>query len=373
MSDTSKRFTIFMAVLLSVVMVASVMLPLLTSNIQVSHVGDPIVPTDVPPATIPPPPDVASLAFDEDFLHPSGLYTVAVPTGWTPTIVDNTPSEARVSMFNGEQLSVIESRVMPAGEELAGIDGLGDFFNESWLSNTWRDYNTWAETGRAVEDDRLILDFSLARSGQNFIARQESWTDGEWIYMVRVLTPNNASAELQDLLARVSQTVNPVTAYQGQPLDWGGYYDATDKHLIRFPNGWTVTDAGDGTPATIVSGDIVLRVEGDSTTIADEDEAQAWVEASRSNVSVNNVEAVERGDFSGYAVSYTLETLDGDSESGLAILLNGNDDRLHVANLRVAGVDVDLNDAGIQEAYGDAIAVLNSFNLFPDLEVDTTQ
>jgi hypothetical protein len=129
------------------------------------------------------------------------------------------------------------------------------------------------------------------------------------------------------------------------PFDWQAYYDHILNHIIRYPSGWTVTDSAPGRPASITGSDgEALRVEAlPDTAIADEDAASAWVESQRSGSTVSSVVPVVRGDASGFSVAYAFTTADGAPQSGLAVLLNGADGTLHVANLHFSAENMDLH------------------------------
>ena len=369
MSNTSKRFTVIFGIILSIAMGASLILPLLTSNIQTQPQA--IQPTATPLPTLPPPPDTSAISFDETYLHPSGLFTLGVPSGWQPTVQDNSAGEARVSLFNGEIQSVVETRLLPSNEAITSPEDLNGIFNESWLQNSWRDYQSWEESRRVVEDDRLLIDFNLSRSNQNYIARQMAWTDGDYVYVTRVVALENASGLLQFVLNNLADTLTPVQEYIGTPIEWDGYYDNQDHHAIRFPSTWTVTDAAEGAPATIEGESAILSIEAAEGDIESEDDVRDWVVSWRPDAEILGIETVQKENTNGYAVSYQLTTLDGTTESGLAILLNGSDGQVHVANLRLEGVNADLNSAS--DEYTNQVEVVQSFQLFPDLNIATPQ
>lgn len=366
MSNWSKRFTYIFGIVLVIAMGASTVLPLLRSNVQQAPVEEA---TATPQPTLPPPPDTDSISFDETYLHPSGLFTVAVPTGWTPTVQDNSASEARVSLFNNTIQSVIEARIINQEDEVDSAEGLNTFFSDSWLGQTWRDYTSWEEASReTTEDGHLLIDFNLSRRDTNYIARQEAWIQDGEIYTVRVVTAQNAPQELKLILQKVAETLAPITSYEGTPFEWSSYFDNTDKHMIRYPGTWTVTNAADGLPATIESDDLTLVVETLDVALEDEDDATDWMENWRSGVTVLTVNPVDYDGTSGFEVSYSLATLDGTPESGTAVLLNGSDNRLHVANLRLAVPNVDLQ-TDESEDYASYKTVLSTFRLFPELNI----
>jgi hypothetical protein len=116
--------------------------------------------------------------------------------------------------------------------------------------------------------------------------------------------------------------------------------------------------------------------------VADEAAAEAFVTGRQPNATVLSVAPVERGDAAGFSVAYAYTTADGDPQSGLTVLLNA-DNGLHVANLRFAGANVDLNalesadpaPETTAEATAEAVAVaspdevraqvMNTFSLLP--------
>ena len=173
--------------------------------------------------------------------------------------------------------------------------------------------------------------------------------DGRWIYVVRVLAPANATDFLRFLLDRFSSSLQPFTQFIGTPLDWTAYYDTAASHIIRYPSGWTLTDSAPGAPASITSAEgVQLRVQAIAdTTVTDDAAAVAFVEGLRPGVQVTSTAPAERAGSSGFTVAYRFTTIDGEAQSGYAVLLNGADGRLHVADLRLPEANVDLNAASM--------------------------
>lgn len=370
MSNSTKGFSIVIGVVMIIAMVGGVLTPLFQSNISQNVAAEAVEPTDMPEPTLPPPPDTSQITFDATYLHPSGLFTMGIPTGWIPTVEDSTDSEARVSLGNSDALSVVETRIVNPQEAITDSDGLSAFFNDTWLGQTWRDYQSWEESDRTVtEDGHVVIDFNLTRSQANYIARQNSWLEDGEIYSVRVVTAENAPEELKYVLDGVMNNIHRIDAYANSPFGWDSYFDNSDKHMIRFPSTWEVTDAQEGLPATIVGDDVTMQVETADVALNNEDEVIDWIENWRSGVEALTVESVEVDGANGYEVSYKLNTLDGAPESGLAVLLNGPDNRLHVANARIENTDVDLQTASADDY--PVISVLQSFHLFPDLDVSS--
>ncbi len=367
---TAQRLSAIVGGMLAVIMGLSVVLPMLSQNATTQT--QQILPTDVPIPTFPAPiADLNSIQFDQVYLHPTGLYTVAQPTGWLPTEPLSTLDNARSTFSNATQQSIIQVDVDKPVTSPVTLDDVDARWTSSALASSWSRYSSWTETGsRRRENDQIIMDFELKLNEQTFVARQVAWTDGEWIYSTRVVTPENATDELLYVLDKVAASVTPNKEFAATPFDWQAYFDSQDSHIIRYPADWTLADAAPGRPTSITSGnDIAVRVEAQpETTIADEAAARAWVETARPGATILSVEPVTRDAGSGFSVSYGFKNIDGESQSGLAVLLNGTD-KLHVANLRFPGADVDLNSDGGQESNADLAEVMSSFNLLPALNL----
>ncbi len=364
MNKTTKGFTVVIGTIMSIAMVGSLIVPLLSRQATQAEAPSP---TAIPEPTFPPPPDVSAIDFDDVYLHPSGLFTLRLPTGWLPTLERSGAEEVHVGLNNNDALSLIEARIMPNPEAIAAAD-LSAFFSDAWLRQSWYAYPSWDETSRKITDEgRVVIDFNLTRSRVDYIARQESWIENGEIYSVRVVTPENAPEELKFLLAEVISGIERLAAYAEAPFGWSGYFDNLDKHMIRYPPNWTVTDAADGLPATMVGEDVTMVVETVDVALANESDTIDWIENWRRGVEALTVEAVEVEGAAGYEVSYRLSTVDGAPESGLALLLHGTDNRLHVANARISETDVDLQSVTAEEF--PLISVLDSFRLLPELDV----
>lgn len=369
-----QRITLFLGIFLSFGMVASVVLPLISTQMNLSQPQ--VQATRTPAPTQPAPPETSTINFDSTYLHPSGLFTAAIPSGYVLTNEFNTTGEAQVTMENTDALSVLEIRVIrpTADVSLETTQGLGDQFTQDWLSASWRGYSPWSEDARRVEDDKLIMDFSLASGGQDYVARQVAFTDGTWIYTMRVVSPSNASDAMRHVLDNEVDSFQTIERFVGSSLEWSGYFDDSVNHLIRFPGEWAVIDSGEGLPASVAGDTAQLRVETAMGTIDSETAAQDYVAGLRSNITVLSVEAVEQYGNSGYRVAYSLPNVDGANQSGAVLILNDGE-TAHIANLLLEDVaDTDLNmvDVSAEETaqnLKDARELLGTFSIFPDLDV----
>lgn len=371
-----QRITLFLGIFLSFGMVASAVLPLL-QNQMTNQSHSQTQATTVPLPTQLPPPDTSTITFDSTYFHPSALFTVAIPSTYSLSGEFNNESEALVTMDNPAAQSVLELRVLNPAEDVSldSAQSLGEQFTSEWLRATWNGYSSWQEDARRVEGDNLIMDFSLGRSGQNYIARQVAFTDGTWIYMIRVIAPSNASESMQHVLNGELDSFQIIDRYAGEALAWDGYFDDSANHLLRFPGTWIVADGIEGAPASISGENAQLRVETSDATIDSADAASEYVAGLRSSITVLSVEEVEQYGNTGFRVAYTQSTADGASQSGAVLIINGADTN-HVVNLLLTDVaDADLNTVDVMaedtaQNLIDARNTLDSFSLFPDMDIE---
>ncbi len=380
MQNSSRRASTALFAFMIIVLVAGAIIPIFTNQLGTPAAA--VQPTVAPTATFPAPPATSSISFDQLYLQPSGIFAIGQPTGWDPSTPTDDPDRAAVTMVNNTTLSVVEATVEQAAVPVTTADELSARFDDTYLSASWSRYGAWEETARRVEGDRLILDFSLTLNRQQYIARQVSWTDGEWIYSTRAVAPANASEVVIYLVNGLAESLIPFKQFAGTPFNWSSHYDSAANHIIRFPAGWGVVDTVAGGPTSIVgSNGEALRLElvADGS-VADEAAAEAAVIQRQPNATVLSVVPVQRGDVAGFSVAYAYSSVDGDPLSGLAVLLNA-DNGLHVANLRFEAGNVDLNAVGAPaeadpEATAEAVApvadtgsslaqVMQTFSLLP--------
>ena len=342
-NNQARRASIALGVFMAIVLIAGAILPLANQNATVTDTTEA---TNAPTATFPPPiTDFATIDFDTYFLHPSGLYAIAQPDGWSASEITPNPSQAQVNFINEGALSVIDAYVERAANAPVTVEELSSRFTQEVLDASWANFNNWRETFRRTEEDRLLIDFVVTLTGQQYVARQIVTTDGEWIYVTRVLAPDNATALITYLLDTLPTTYIPFKQFSGTPFEWLSYYDDRYHHIIRFPSDWQVTDSAPGRPASINSADgVSLRVIGYANrAAADDAAARPFIESERPGATVLSVEPTTRGDVSGFSVAYSFANTDGEAQSGLAVLLNGADGTLHVANLYFPAANIDLN------------------------------
>ncbi|MCK6579218.1 MAG: hypothetical protein L6Q98_14060 [Anaerolineae bacterium] len=344
-SNSARRASIALGIFMAIVLIAGAIIPIFTQNQTTTTETTP--PTEAPIPTFPPPPsNLTEITFDKVYLHPTGIFSIGQPDGWEASEPNKGATIAQVNLVNNEALAVVDSYVEDAGGAIQPEELSGRFTREV-INASWARFNQWEEANRVFDPatQRLQIDFNITLTRQQYVARQYVWTDGRWIYVVRVLAPENATEMLRYLLDGFAASFTPNTFFQGTPLDWTAHYDSAANTVIRYPSEWQVTDSALGGPTSIASSNgVQLRLTNAAgTTVNDEDAARAFAESLRAGLTVSSVNAVEHGGVPGFAVAYTFSTVDGEGQSGLAVLLNGTDGALHVADLRFPAANIDLN------------------------------
>ncbi len=368
-THSARRATIILGIIMVIAIGSSAILPLFTNTTQT-------VPTEAATATIVPtfPPavtDFSTIAFDQDYLHPTGLFSVAEPTGWTIGTQPIKADGAEVTMNNADIFSVIQVSLQVGPTPLTSMDELDAIYTTAALNQSWSNYRSPLETARNVVGDKLIIDFELRNArGQTFLARQISWYDTDWVYSVRVVTPDNQIDLLKYMADKEVASFKPYRIFAGTPTDWQAYFDPIQNYVIRFPSSWTLADSAPGLPASMNGDKTSMRVETLSVSAPlDEAAAKTWTEGTRAGVSVTSVAPVTRGDISGFSVAYTYTDADGNPNSGLALLLNGPDNKVYAANLRIFEANVDLNKDDSQVTHDDLVKALGTFQVLAGLKV----
>ena len=374
-NNTTRTISYVFGISMAILMVLSLILPALTRNMNQPQTEQ-TEPTEVPiPTFAPPLEDFSGISFNEQFLHPSGLYAVSVPTGWevVPPAPTGPTGVAELSMNNPDTESVITTMVEAPEQPVTNADDLNDYFNAGRLAGSWPRFQRGSqELRRDIVDDRLIIEFALEDAQQReFFARHASWTDGEWIYTARVVVPKNGVDLLNFLLEPVIDGIQPLVRFQDTPLTWEGYFDQVDRHVLRYPSTWRLTDGGTaGQPTSFESADGTdVLVEAMPDTLPDEDAAVAWVEALRGGITADSVESVSREGGEGWQVAFTYTDADGAPHSGLAVLLNGIDDQLHVALAVLPEGGINLLDAADAGVFAVVRQALDTFSLVTGLNL----
>ncbi len=368
MRDQRRQLYTYMGIFLVVLMLLTSILPNFSNNQQ--PIEAPTL-TPQPSATFPPPiTDFSTIALDRRYLHPSGLFSVAQPSGWDTANPANNGQQVTVNMTNSSASSVIEAQVEILPSPIESLEALSSHYSSAVLEAGWRGYTNATETGRRIDaaSERLFIDFELDLGQQVYLARHVAWLDANgWINVIRVIVPNNARDLLLYLIDTLPATIEPVDLFAGTPTIWTSFYSPQDDIIVRYPNAWSIVDGQQGsTPVTIegASGTFLNISTEAETPIASAEAAQAYVEGLRSGNRVISVQEATRNGASGYSVAYNFATLDGEPGSGLALVLNDADGTLYVANIRVPGASVDYNMPDMQ---AEPVLILSTFNLTTDL------
>jgi hypothetical protein len=348
MQNSARRASIALGIFMAIVLVAGSILPLLSNNTTTTAPA--VEPTLVPTPTFPPPVTTFdNLSFDQLYLHPSGLYTIALPSGYRVAQTNTGSTIAQINLRDDTTLGVIDAYIEKPFTPVTAAE-LSDRFTRETLAPTWSRFPSWRETNRQTVDDNLIIDFAVEFQRQNYVARQQVWTDGDLIYSVRVLTPDNAVPYLRHVLTNVAASIQPLNLFPGTPFDWQADYNNLNNLIWRHPSDWTIIDGGIGRPTTWgAANSVTLRIETrPNIIVGDEADAAGIVEGLQRGATVLSTQAVTRGTASGYSVAYSYQTFDGEPFSGLALLLNQTDSAgtsaaLLIANLRFPGAAIDLN------------------------------
>lgn len=363
-------FAISMALLMAITLIGPALMDDPTQVPQATAIPPTATP---PPPTLPPPVvDFSGITFDSDYLHPSGLFSIAVPAGWEPSRPNNNGIKAQALLNNGSAVSVIEVALEKPTTPVTTAEDLDAYLSPSSLRSSWSRYvGGYAELTRSVEEDRVLIDFALADSQQrDFRAQHLSWLEGDWIYTVRVVVPENSPELLVYMVDEMSRQITVYPRFAQYPVIWDSFHDQEDLHIIRRPPGWAQTD---GTSGQIVSfegddyGGVQMRVETEPDLIADEQAAGEWVENVASGMEVLSVVPVSRDGGEGFSVAYGRQNPDGEGLSGLVVLLNGVDEQLHVARVEIAVDDVDLNSEDGRVTYEPVANAMDSFSMLTTL------
>ena len=106
-----KRITIIFGISMALILALTTLLS------AVGRTSQPPAPTVAPVPTFPPPPAVETIDFTQRFLHPAGLYTYALPTGWEVSEALNTREGLRAVLEDEAAQSLISGGCRPAAPQ----------------------------------------------------------------------------------------------------------------------------------------------------------------------------------------------------------------------------------------------------------------
>jgi hypothetical protein len=347
--------------------------------------SNPSLPTVTPYGTLPPstpvifptPEPNPSLEGAPPYIHSSGYFQTFRPAGQDWIISEgesvNASSIARVVIQSPQRLAVIHNYIQP-GVEYESLDSFSkNFLTPQHFAGAWSDYDSWVETKREITSDSVIVDFDLVSGGKHYLARSTYRLDGTWLFVTRLVVPDN-NPGLLDLLQKLV-----IPAFVGYPdlmalpEAWPAYIDQLLGFVLKHPSGWELVAGDKGRPVTfsIPSGqarDTVHVWTVPNQVIASATEAQAWVSENQPGATVLGANPVQREAGQGYQVAYSFRDAAGDGHSCLMVLLNDSAGTLFAADLQIAPPDLNLLNAGnLGQIDSDARqAVADGFIVLPD-------
>ncbi len=311
-----RRFSIIIGGFLVIVMAATAILPAISPP-------ETQVPTEEPtpnPTVEPFPSPIASESLDYSmrYLHPGALYTIPIPQPivWQQVIPSNESGLARVTLRS--ELQVIETYI----QEAPGIsaEDLPNEFTDATLEQTWRNYQDRERRGPGeMRGERFYVDYDMTLNRRQFHGRHVAWTDGERIYVVRVVGPTNAVEQTIQLAEEMAAQLETIPQFVDAEVNWSAHYDADIGYVARFPSSWELQDMAPGLPASVVDADgaATLRLEALEAALVDMNDARRLLKISRSDATLlADAELSE-----GMALSYAYETPFGEERSGIWWLL----------------------------------------------------
>src|SRR5450432_838857 len=132
MNNSAKRASIYLGVFMAVVMIAGVFAPLINQNAANTAADSSTAPTDTVVPTFPPPPsNLNSISFDKVFLHPSGIFSIGQPDGWSASQPNKGATIAQINLTNTDMLSVVDAYVDATPLTPAQLSG---YFSEAVIN-----------------------------------------------------------------------------------------------------------------------------------------------------------------------------------------------------------------------------------------------
>lgn len=368
-----QRITYAFGIGMAAIMILSLFLPALAPSTTVLQ--------EVPPTNTPAPPtfpapirDLSTIVIGEDYLHPSGVFAVGVPEGWTVNTNINDAQRLQTNLENQAVVGKIQTGLENPATAVTTVAELNEYYNQARFQQVWvTDYASWSELGRPSTDDQLIVNFRLRdRQNRNFLAQQIANVDEEtgYIHFTRVIMPENAQDAMFHLSNLMSGQIKMNEQFRDTAFGWGATYDALSQWVLRYPRSWVRTDGGDGLPTSIVADNGVnVRVETITDTTFDEAGAREFVEGRFSNAEIISLEPVERNGGTGFSIAYQAQDFDGETISGAVVVLNGENGSAYVASALIPEAGIDLNSEEAPEGYADLAQALGSFSLITGLNL----
>ncbi len=366
-----QRITYAFGIGMAAIMVLSLFLPSLAPATTVLQ--------DVPPTNTPAPPtfpapirDLSTLVIGDDYLHPSGVFAVGVPDGWSVNTNINDTQRLQTNLENQAIVGKIHIGLENPLNPVASVAELNDYYNQGRLQQIWvTDYASWSELGRPSTADRLIINFRLRdRQNRNFLAQHVAYVEDGYVHFTRVIMPENAQDSMFHLATLMDGQIKLNDQFRDTVFGWGATYDALSQWILRYPRSWIRTDGGDGLPTSIrADNGVNIRVETLADTTFDQASAQSFVEGRFTHAEITSIEPIERNGGAGFSIAYQAQDFDGETVSGAVVVLNGENNFAYVASASIPEAGVDINDEESAVNYADLAQVLGSFSLLTNLNL----
>jgi hypothetical protein len=366
-----QRITYVFGIGMAAIMVLSLFLPSLVPQTTVLQEAPPTN-TPAPPTFPAPIRDLDSIVIGQDYLHPSGVFAVGVPEGWSVNTNVNDTQRLQTNLENQDVVGKIQIGLENPTEPITTIDELNNYYTQSRLQQVWvTDYASWSELGRPSTDDRLIINFRLRdRQNRSFLAQQLAYVQDGNIHFTRVVMPDNAQDALFHLANLMDGQLKINEQFSDVAFGWTASYDALSQWVLRYPRSWIRTDGGDGLPTTIrADNGLNIRIETLTETTFDESSAQSFVEDRFNSAEIVSIEPIERIGGSGFSIAYEAQDFDGETVSGAVVVLNGDNGSAFVASTSIPEAGININDEATTTNYSDLVQVLGSFSLLTNLNL----
>jgi hypothetical protein len=287
------------------------------------------------------------------YIHSSGLFQTFWPAGadWVSSESENAETSiASVVIQSGARLAVIHTYIR-FDVQYGTPDSLSrDFLTEGYFVEAWSQYQSWEETGRALTDDSVIVNFDLVSDQNEYLGRDITRTTDGWLYIARLVVPANNPALLDLLQEKVVASFDGYHQLTTIPVFWRAYIDQQLGFLIKYPFTWELVAGDNGRPVTFnipASDDkMIARVwTVPNHAVSSAEEAQAWLIETEPTATVGQIEPLEFDLGAGYQIGYTYRDTAGDAHSGLMVMISDSADTLFVANLQAPSPNINWLDA----------------------------
>lgn len=295
-------------------------------------------------------PGIPQITILDPYIHGTGLFQFFQPgDDWYLERDDYNPDYQRASTIyiSPSRLSVIHAfvEIDVTYDSLQEVSDL--LFTDLYFDVEWGQFKSWRFTNRQVTDDLITIEFAL-EDGRNellkYISRQISWLEGDWLYTIRIVVPDNNQILLDQLFELASPTMIGYQNIGSLPLrGWRQFSDQSHRMMIKLPDDSRRISGSSGQPMTYVTsaiGDGRITIQRIANQpIISLDAAQTFLDTLYDHVTIIESQLTEQAFATGYQVIYVYKTISGDLMKVLAVLLNDTEDNLYFAELNIPEED----------------------------------